>query len=730
MKRIKQVLSGSVILISAGVVLVWSCCLCASTFASTAPVDDPELEQALQWLRAEAIVFTASKSDQPLYNAPSVVTVYTAEDIEQQGLRSINDILDRTVGYFTTRNAANPLIGNRGIVAGENEPYLLLVDGHNMNSIVDKGPGDYSVFPLLSHVRRVEIIRGPGSTLWGSDAALGVIHIITKDGHDINGLKAVVDYSAEDRQRCVNLQYGEGDGKGHDVMLSATYTQSEGYPEDGFYPDATWRDLGGPPWGPMDKMNDSWELYGKVRHKDLTIAARASDLSDLQLYQSYFAGADKFNRRRHFYLDVGHVKAITRTLSLETKVYADLMERWQQMANPVVSPDANVVDDSFSSKETRYGAELMLRATLINRHQLLAGIHAVRTEVDPVVQSAIHTLPVGAASTSEYVLLAAPDEEDLTAAFYLEDDWALLDNFHLIAGVRVDNNNLRESSNQVLPRFAAIWDIDANWTAKYMFNTGYVRPPVGKSFLAQQPVTQDWFHGQVSVIGVEESEEVQSHDVQLVFQNRRLRGSVTGYYTLFDNAFTFDGSIYNKETDPVMLLYVNADTIKTYGLELDLNYKQNRIIDWYGNYSWTIFSEIEGFKGITEDGLAYDISGKYFATAGKALTQFPHHIWNLGCNLNVDAYRYIPRFTVNLHYRGWTDMRAENIKLPGTYQTLGPEHFVDFNLLFKDVYWKKLDVAFYVKNLFNNDKSRYMLPFSGYWSARRSTIGARLSYTF
>ncbi len=688
-------------------------------------MNDPELNEEIRWLQAESVVITASKKVQRIDHAPSVVTVYTAEDIERQGLRNISEILDRTVGYFTTRNAANPLIGNRGIVAGENEPYLLLIDGHNMNSIVDKGPDDYPIFPLISHIKRVEIIRGPGSTLWGSDAALGIIHLITKDGKDIAGVKTTLDYASEDLYRYANIQYGsDGSDPHQDLMLSFTYAKSDGYPKEGFVPHENWRPFG--LWGPMDKIRDSWELYGKLHQNDFTITTRASDLMDSRLNQSIGAQDQKYNRRRHYFLNIGHLKNFSKTFSLETKVFTNLMERWQQMANPEISPGLNTLDESFSSRENNIGAELMLRETLFDRHHLLAGCQFVQTEIDPVIWDATHPRP-GTTGTADYRLLVAPEDKDQTMALYVEDDWQILNELHLIFGLRVDNNDLREDSTKLLPRFAASWGISSRWTAKYMFNTGYVRPPVGKSFLGQQP-TSMWG---LPSLGVEKSEEVQSHDLQLIYHRTRFQGTLTGYYTTFDNAFNFFGRTVDTEAGPVIPLYVNSNKISSYGLEFDFHHKISNLFDWYGNYAWIIFAEMDTFTGTTTAGVPYDWLNSYLVTDGKALTQFPHHTWNLGVNFFLDGvFKLLPHSSLNVHYRGWTDMWAEKPDFPGTYLRLGPEHFVDVNLLFKNIATEKLDISLYAKNVLDNDDSRYQLPLAGFWSVRGRSIGIRASYTF
>ncbi|MFZ5572243.1 MAG: TonB-dependent receptor plug domain-containing protein [Thermodesulfobacteriota bacterium] len=427
---------------------------------------------------------------------------------------------------------------------------------------------------------------------------------------------------------------------------------------------------------------------------------------------------------------IGHLKNLNETLSIETKIFTNLMERWQQMANPLLSPGLNTIDESYSSRENNFGAELMLRETLFARHRLLAGCQFVQTEIDPVIYSAKHPAP-GASGSSEYRLLAAPDEKDQTIALYIEDDWRLLNQLHLIFGLRMDHNELREDGTKLLPRFSAILGMTPRWTAKYMFNTGYVRPPVGKSFLGQQPLVDTFFYGPLPSQGVEESEEVFSHDLQLIYNQKKLESTLTAYHTTFDNAFNFYGRETNTESGLIVPLYVNSSEITSYGIEFDFRHNLGSLFDWYGNYSWIIFAEMDTLSGTTATGIPYSWLNSYLVTDGKALTQFPHHSWNIGVNFLLhEAIRKLPHSSLNIHYRGWTDMWAENPDAPGTHLMLGPEHFVDLNLLFKNIAAVKLDLALYAKNVLDNDDSRYQLPMAGFWSVRGRSIGLRASYTF
>ncbi len=703
-----------------------------------ASLEDTDLDQEIRWLQAEAFVLTASKIEEPIDHAPSVMTVYTTEDIRRQGFRNVNEIMDRTAGFFTNRNLANPLISNRGIPSGENEPFLLLLDGHNMNSIVEKGPGDYFIFPLISHAKRIEIVRGPGSTLWGSDAALGVIHVITKDGGDIDGFEVSVDGASEDRYRYANVLYGNSQNDENDVMFSFTYVESDGFPEEGYVSNEV---IGSKTRGPIDKIKDSWEFYGKIRQNNFTFIARASDLMNLNMdrtshWAEIFGDApvaydfeefnDYYNRRRHYMVNIGHLKTFSSTFSLETKIFTDLMERWQGLANPVVSSGLRYVDEYFSSKESRLGMELMLRVDLNKKHHLLSGVQVVQTEIDPIYYrtAEIVFIEEPPAIFRETTVLVKPYDEDLNLAAYIEDNWTLFNDLNLTFGLRVDHNNLREDSSKVLPRMAAIYTLTPKWTTKYMYNTGYVRPPVTKSFLSQKPVILvNAFMPPFPLIGVEESEEVETHDLQLLFNDRDLKVVVTGYHTIFKNAFNICGKTAFIDDTEYVLFYVNSNNIVSNGFELDFRLKLHNQADLYGNYSHIISSKIDKFEN-TASGIDYTLENIHLFTDDRTLTQFPHKMWNLGMDLTIKD-----RISLNLHYRGWTEMWGEIVDNLGDYEKFGPEHFVDVNLVFNDLP-ADINISVYVKNLLNNDDARYPLLWAEGWLARARSVGAKATFEF
>jgi len=128
-------------------------------------------------------VTTASKKAEKLSDAPGVISVVTADEIERYGARTLLDVLDFVTGTTTTQNIIFPtkMQGIRGDDSERSNHQLLLINGRPARRSLD---GGFS-YPLLmafpvDTIERVEVIRGPGSVLYGSTAYQGVVNVITK----------------------------------------------------------------------------------------------------------------------------------------------------------------------------------------------------------------------------------------------------------------------------------------------------------------------------------------------------------------------------------------------------------------------------------------------------------------------------------------------------------------------------------------------------------------------
>lgn len=131
----------------------------------------------------------ATGSQQPIARAPSVATVITAQDIAAMGATDLDQALASVPGLHVSMTylAMNPIYGFRGIATQQNPQVLMLVNGIPITNVFWGDRSQLWGGMPLENVARIEVIRGPGSALYGADAFSGVINVITKTAAQIRG---------------------------------------------------------------------------------------------------------------------------------------------------------------------------------------------------------------------------------------------------------------------------------------------------------------------------------------------------------------------------------------------------------------------------------------------------------------------------------------------------------------------------------------------------------------
>src|SRR5438128_11647594 len=139
---------------------------------------------------ANITVYTASRHIQKVTDAPSSVTVITRDEIQKYGYRTLADILRSVRGFDITYDRNFTYAGVRGINRPEtyNSRVLLLIDGHRINNNIYEQAMLGTEFPLdVDLIERVEVVRGPSSSLYGTSAFFAVINVITRKAEQLNG---------------------------------------------------------------------------------------------------------------------------------------------------------------------------------------------------------------------------------------------------------------------------------------------------------------------------------------------------------------------------------------------------------------------------------------------------------------------------------------------------------------------------------------------------------------
>jgi iron complex outermembrane receptor protein len=150
---------------------------------------DPSEAERLQRLTLEDLMRietgSASKLQQPASEAPALISVITRDQIQSYGWISLNDILYKQPGFAPSQDYDRRTVSARGLFEGWNNNHLLLlIDGVPMNDPIYGSAYTWEITPLFL-ARTVEIIRGPGSALYGSNATNGVIALNTREAHPL-----------------------------------------------------------------------------------------------------------------------------------------------------------------------------------------------------------------------------------------------------------------------------------------------------------------------------------------------------------------------------------------------------------------------------------------------------------------------------------------------------------------------------------------------------------------
>ena len=138
-------------------------------------------------------VTLATRSPEPLGTTAAAITVLTSDDIRRSGVTTIADALalaDRV--YVARLKNGSWAITARGFNGSTPNKLLVMVDGRSMDSELFTGVFWNMLDYLLADIERIEVIRGPGATLWGANAVNGVINIVTKHSRNTKGLFAEV----------------------------------------------------------------------------------------------------------------------------------------------------------------------------------------------------------------------------------------------------------------------------------------------------------------------------------------------------------------------------------------------------------------------------------------------------------------------------------------------------------------------------------------------------------
>jgi iron complex outermembrane receptor protein len=492
-------------------------------------------------------VFGASDRLQPATEAPASVTIVTAADIKRYGYRTLADILNSARGFYVTNDRNYSYVGVRGFnrPGDYNSRVLLLVNGHKINdNIYDQAYIGNELGIDAAMFARVEIIRGPASSLYGTSAFFAVVNVITKSGGAIDGVSVDADAGSLGTG-LVRGMFGREFANGVSVAASATYERSTGM--DRLYfpaydaPDTNHgiaEDLDG------ERLAD---LYGQITWRGFSLTMiegqRRKDIPTAS-YSTLFNSQDPKERTtdRHtmVHAQYDHTAGATRyvaDVSFDRLAYTGT---YPYEGDPETHSVPVLVNSDFSIG-ARWGFGAHATRALPGHQMLTIGGEFLAN----VTQKQWGTYNDPA---EEGFLIDEPSNQ---SAFYVQDEirvrpWLLLN-----AGVRHDRY---EQFARTTPRGAIIVIPSANQSFKYLYGQAFRAPNAYELY----------YYADTS--GSLRPETIATHElVWEQYVGEWLRTSVSAYRSHAEELLSFVALDATLDT----FGFSNAGTIRSRGLELE-----------------------------------------------------------------------------------------------------------------------------------------------------------------
>jgi outer membrane receptor protein involved in Fe transport len=658
----------------------------------------------------ELQIFTVSRAQTDSDETTAVVSVITAEEIARRGYNSIYEVMQHIPGIYYNTSGHFENLTSRGI-SQTLTSFLLLIDGHSVNNKSAFGISVETLFPTLSDVARIEVVRGGGSVLWGTDAGLGIIHVITKSGRSIDktgkgSLELFADYEVEHQRKIAAAVYGKRFNKG-DLMVSLkTFDSDEpwgaafgllnpsGAPQRNFINESNQRNNAN--WD----FDPSFEVTLKSKWKDFSLKGQITRFTD----HSTFFSEDNEDESDRNWIELGWSPRFSDKTRLESRLFFNDYQILYKFTRTNKNDEYNMRGG---------GAEAILYHES-DDYSLTSGMIAEVNELEYLTSRG---------SASGGLFEAAPTTTDKQAALFAEGTYSGIEDWRFTLGGRLQYSEGILEETIFLPRAAVIYAINNNLTGKYVYNVAEVAPAtqlwLGGSEGHSVPTTppQTWS-------GADEPQHYDIHDLQLIYNTDKTNITLSLFYIEIEKMIHFLGrTVTLPNGSTTFQNWINIPGATSKGFQLEFTHQQD-VAKLYGDYTYADaeFKErFVTFKGNTID-LVVD---RAVADESLRLTTTPKHIWNMGADIDLRH-----NLMANLHYHGYSDLLTKWNTAP-TFENLGTEHFFDATLLWRDAGIKDLDLSLSVKNILDNDAVTPDNVFGCYSeSVLRRRIGMSVRYKF
>ncbi|MDM8558677.1 TonB-dependent receptor [Candidatus Parabeggiatoa sp. HSG14] len=690
------------------------------------------------------MVSIATKTEMTTQEAPSIVSVITGNEIKNRGARNLIDVLKTVPGFNFVKATVVPNYTSniRGLFAGTNK-FKVLINGHGINFygqaagiLIDKIP--------VANIKKIEIIRGPGSALYGTNAFFGVISIITKNGGDEPSKLSVEAGSYNSFKPYAELSYQNKDFKAY---LIADYYKTDGY--DGiiesdmatnspFFASHAPNKMTSQGKHANLQTNLSYNnlYFSGLLHKTIDYAVPvgiANALSDRNEYQTLYAFGelgyklpinDKGNVLIKAYHDYSEFEPLYEIFSYETTA----------MDMHTGFPSGEGIMGSPRTKQSVTGVEITTDYQISSSIQLVTGLsyeywkqfdiesHANHNvtgyplEVDGIVYPPFpyQYFPNGMTDISENGNWLKEADKTVMAlygqsTFDLKKMLALnVNNLSLTFGIRHDDYSDFGSSTN--PRLGLVYAPTKKLWFKALYGTAFRAPSFGELYARNNP----------AYVG---NENVKPENVTTT-------EGMIGYN--FTKNMTTNLSYFHIQVEDIIEgidgSWNNMGKLESNGIEAELKIGFDKFKYAYGNFSYQEVNNITHAKITSKGGKIYT-QGDFFPGS------VPELYGNIGMNYDFFKRQLIANISLNYigkinrnEKRKWA---GENLVLADSREPITAYTLLNASLTFKNLF-RGLEIQLSGFNLFDKNYRNPQLSGAIKYDMPRAgrTFMGRISYSF
>lgn len=654
----------------------------AAAVASAASEGEAELDEELKFLAAERqTVVTASKMEERVEKTIATTSTITQNDIRQVGARTLMDVLRLVPGIGITQSGFGQReVEVRGVKTLFSEKVLFMLNGHPLDQNLQVGGATLAFDDLpVDTIKRVEVVRGPGSALYGANAFLAVVNIITLDAKDVDGVQASAGWGSFDTQ-LYRASAGKQFDNGADAVAHFNFYGTHGINSPVPVDTQSQQGLLSLAPGNSDLHENRYDLEWKFGYAGFKLDGRFINKRD----GSFLGPVTALSNNTHqnydnYFIRLTHDLQVTDDFTITTQAYHDYFS-FDNLLQSVPN-----LYFRAGLEDMRTGGEVQGTYRWSAQNTFIAGVSYAKEQQDKVSQSQ--------GPTPDLLNPTLPFSKDLSRdhwAVYAQDVWDPFESLRLTLGARYDEYS--RIGGTFNPRLGFNWEFVKDYSLKFSYGTGFRAPTFGELSLINNPA---WL-GNPDL----SPEEIETFEAGIIAHPLPGLSTQAVYY------HSHIGKIVTLYPLPAssQLKYQNIGSILSEGVELEARY------DFSGDFAGSYISTNYVYQNPkTQD--------------GQQVPDVPRNRLNLLLNWAFDSHWST---LATLILKGQTGRAAGDPRndVPG-YAV------VNLSLLGRRLYWDGADVSFTVYNLLDSkyyDPAPYGIP-ANYQQAERAYFG-HVSFKF